>query len=86
MTSVRKRKTEIMQASLCTRVAIRAQEDKLWDQMSPVGREFGSPDFERLMEEDFHKGVGPVDPALKIQFAKGINTLKTGRYRAERQL
>ncbi|OYT88715.1 MAG: hypothetical protein CFE43_20955 [Burkholderiales bacterium PBB3] len=29
-----------------------AEEDKVWDNMAPVGREFGSPDYERLMEED----------------------------------
>jgi hypothetical protein len=29
-----------------------AAEDKAWVNMAPVGREFGSPDFERLMEED----------------------------------
>jgi hypothetical protein len=29
-----------------------AAENKAWDNMVPVGREFGSPDFERLMEED----------------------------------
>jgi hypothetical protein len=29
-----------------------AKEIESWDNMVPVGREFGSPDFERLMEED----------------------------------
>ncbi len=29
-----------------------AVEDKAWDNMASVGREFGSPDFERLMKED----------------------------------
>ncbi len=27
-------------------------EDCAWECMAPVGREFGSPDFERLMKED----------------------------------
>ncbi len=27
-------------------------EDHAWDNMAPVGREFGSPDYERLMEID----------------------------------
>lgn len=27
-------------------------EDREWDSMAPVGREFGSPDYERLMQED----------------------------------
>lgn len=29
-----------------------AKEISAWDNMVPVGREFGSPDFERLMDED----------------------------------
>lgn len=27
-------------------------EDRAWENMAPVGREFGSPDYERLMKED----------------------------------
>ena len=27
-------------------------EDRAWESMAPVGREFGSPDYERLMKED----------------------------------
>lgn len=27
-------------------------EDRAWESMTPVGREFGSPDYERLMKED----------------------------------
>ncbi len=30
----------------------RSKEEQEWLDMAPVGREFGSPDFERLMEED----------------------------------
>ncbi|MDO8778002.1 MAG: hypothetical protein Q7K57_56655 [Burkholderiaceae bacterium] len=29
-----------------------SDEDRAWDNMPPVGREFGSPDYERLMEQD----------------------------------
>lgn len=32
--------------------ALMAEEMREWDQMLPVGREFGSPDFERLMASD----------------------------------
>jgi hypothetical protein len=39
-------------------------EDRIWDQMPAVGREFGSPDFERLMEEDYRLGRGVFDPAV----------------------
>lgn len=34
--------------------------------MQPVGREFGSPDFERLMAED--DDIGVSDLALKLLF------------------
>lgn len=32
----------------------RSAEDHAWDSMAPVGREFGSPDYERLIEQDFN--------------------------------
>lgn len=32
-----------------------SDEDLAWDSMAPVGREFGSPDFDRLMDEDAKK-------------------------------
>jgi hypothetical protein len=32
-----------------------SDEDVAWDSMAPVGRELGSPDFDRLMEEDAKK-------------------------------
>jgi hypothetical protein len=63
MTSPRKRKAEIGR-----RMLVRdheARELRLWDRMPPVGREFGSPDFERLMEEDHRNRVGVFDPALE---------------------
>jgi len=63
MTSLRKRKAAICRA-LLRREARCSLEDRLWDQMPAVGREFGSPDFERLMEEDRRNGVGALDPAL----------------------
>jgi hypothetical protein len=43
-------------------------EELAWDNMAPVGREFGSPDYERLMaldiiewakSEDFCRDVAP---------------------------
>jgi hypothetical protein len=40
-------------------------EDRLWDRMPAVGREFGSQDFERLMEEDRRLGAGVFDPELR---------------------
>jgi hypothetical protein len=47
------------------------EEIRLWDQIPPVGREFGSPDFERLMAEDLREGVGVFDPVLKSLFPGG---------------
>lgn len=32
-----------------------SDEDLAWDSMAPVGREFGSPDFDKLMDEDAKK-------------------------------
>jgi putative toxin-antitoxin system antitoxin component (TIGR02293 family) len=53
MTSLRKRKTEVGRRILKRRI-VNAQEDLLlWNRMLPVGREFGSADFERLMEGEF---------------------------------
>lgn len=36
----------------CDPDAPKSDEDRAWDNMAPVGREFGSPDFERLAEGD----------------------------------
>ncbi|ABM94160.1 hypothetical protein Mpe_B0194 (plasmid) [Methylibium petroleiphilum PM1] len=63
LTSLRKRKAAICRTIL-RRVALGSLEDRLWDQMQPVRREFGSPNFERLMEEDYRARVGAFDPAL----------------------
>lgn len=30
-------------------------ELQLWDRLAPIGREFGSPDFERLHAEDIQR-------------------------------
>ena len=32
--------------------ALQSEEERAWDNMPAVGREFGSPDYERLMEQD----------------------------------
>lgn len=39
-------------------------EMEAWDRTPAVGRELGSPDFDRLMEEDHLGGVGVFHPAL----------------------
>nr|WP_295075127.1 hypothetical protein [uncultured Roseateles sp.] len=50
-------------------------EDYLWDRMPAVGREFGSPDFDRLMEEDYRLGRGVFDPAVRQAFGAGSKGL-----------
>ncbi len=81
MPSLRKRRAEICDALLRLNVA-RALEDLLWDRMAPIGREFGSPNFDRLMEEDYRDGCGHVDPSLMARFRLGIG----GRMGQERRL
>lgn len=73
MTSMRKRKSAVSRA-LLMRNWLSPFEDRLWDRMPAVGREFGSPDFERLMEEDRRAGVGVFDPALAEGFRADLQT------------
>lgn len=52
-------------------------EDRAWDRMAPVGREFGSPDYERLMQEDFDRQEGIfAPPDLPIQERQSLMSLK----------
>ena len=67
MTSPRKQRTRIFRL-MRQRWLDAEREQELWDRMPPVGREFGSPDFERLMEEDYRAGVGVFDPAVLRAF------------------
>ena len=45
-----------------------ALEERMWNRMPAVGREFGSPNFERLMEEDHRLKRGVFDPAVRQAF------------------
>lgn len=36
-----------------SRFSWQSAEDRAWVNMGPVGREFGSPDYDRLMQQDF---------------------------------
>lgn len=63
MMSLRKHRTRVNNL-MRDRPLAAAFEDKEWGRMAPIGREFGSPDFERLMEEDRRNRVGVFDPAL----------------------
>ena len=69
MTSLRKQKAAISQLLLGRRM-YRTPEDRLWDNVRPVGREFGGPDSDRLTDEDRRNGVGVFDPAMKRVLAK----------------
>lgn len=71
MTSPRRRKTAVSSLLRQQRRKRIEQEDLLWDRMPAVGREFGSPDFERLMAED-HRNRG-IDPELKDQLPEAGN-------------
>jgi len=62
VTSMRKRQAAICRTIL-QREALSSLKDRLWDRMRAVGREFGGPDFERLMKEDYRNRVGVFDPA-----------------------
>lgn len=70
MTSPRKQRARVqrMHQERCRRRLDSALEDQLWDRMPAVGREFGSPDFDRLMEEDYRLGRGVFDPAVRQAF------------------
>jgi hypothetical protein len=67
MTSLRKQRTRVqrMQQAMCRRRRDTAHQTELGDRMPAVGREFGSPDFERLMAEDHRLAQGVFDPALR---------------------
>jgi hypothetical protein len=69
-----------MQQAMCRRRRDTAHEAELWDRTPAVGREFGSPDFERLMAEDHRLGQGVFDPAL----CEGLETPGHRGLRAKR--
>lgn len=65
MTPLRKRKVVVLRQLLSRYRCFSEQKDEPSGRMSAVGREFGSPDFDRLMAEDQRNGTGVFDPALK---------------------
>jgi hypothetical protein len=77
MTSLRKQRARIhrIHRDLIARRMASMLEDQLWDRMPAVGREFGSPDFDRLMEEDYRLGRGVFDPAIRQAFGAGRKRL-----------
>lgn len=77
MTSLRKQRARIhrIHRDLLRRRMAGMLEDRLWDRMPAVGREFGSPDFDRLMDEDYRLGRGVFDPAVRQAFGSGRKRL-----------
>jgi hypothetical protein len=68
-----------MQQAMCRRRRDTARDAELGDRMPAVGREFGSPDFERLMAED-HK----LARAYSLpRFVRSFRQPHTGHLRAE---
>lgn len=51
--------------------------DREWDLMAPVGREFGSPDYERLMELDNREHEAQMKEALKKTVLKESDFAKS---------
>jgi hypothetical protein len=41
----------------CDPTVPRSIEEQAWLDMAPVGREFGSPDYDRLMRENFERAI-----------------------------
>lgn len=55
----------------------RSAEDIAWDSRAPVGGEFGSPDYERLMQEDSDKREGIFSPTdSSVQEWNSVTRLK----------
>lgn len=65
------------QLALYDPAAPRSEEELAWENMAPVGWEFGSPNFERLMEEDARRDVkelkGMFGPAQKNVSIESMN-------------
>lgn len=63
-----------------------AREDIAWDNTAPVGREFGSPDYERLMEEDrveFQAKLSKVVHGCRLTETSKSGTNQTGEFLQE---
>lgn len=59
-------------------------EDREWLNATPVGREFGSPDYEKLMEQDMKEFQSNLSNLIKV--CSDLAAAKTGDvYAEERQ-
>jgi hypothetical protein len=71
------RVSRLFHARLHGKFIWRSAEDIEWDRIAPVGVEFGSPDYERLMQEDFDKREGIfAPPDLLVQEQDSVTRLK----------
>lgn len=52
------RVSRLFQGRFHGRFIWQSAEDIAWERMAPVGREFSSPDYDRLMQEDCDKHEG----------------------------
>ncbi|MGH8436075.1 MAG: hypothetical protein ACRERX_16725 [Pseudomonas sp.] len=59
--------------------------EQAWEYAAPVGREFGSPDYDRLTRQDLENQTGVFDPAYKKK--KGRSVLKlAGMFKSEKHV
>lgn len=65
MHSMRQRRRQSCRAQTMWRQQRARSEMEAWDRTPAVGREFGSPDFDRLMEKDYRDRADVFHPALK---------------------
>ena len=56
-------------------------EDREWLNATPVGREFGSPDYEKLMEQDMREFRSNLSSLIKV--GSDLADAKTGDVEAE---
>lgn len=54
-------------------------ENKFWDEMMPVEREVGSPDFDRLIEVGHRAGAAGFAPLILAGGETGIRPAHPGR-------
>lgn len=76
MASMRTRRRKAQRSALLLWSDSFEAELREWNAMTPVGREFGSPDFDRLMEEDRRNSSGVFDPVLRRQVQRRIGRSK----------
>lgn len=65
----------------CDPEAPPSDEDSAWDNMAPIGREFGSPDYERLMEHD--QAVFESNLSSLIKLCRDLAEARTVEMEAE---